>query len=138
MITVPREVIEQVLETLHMQHIESFMSKRISAIEQLEVALKQPNTDLQKDAAELLFALQDAWPYVHQWCTIRSVKERIGDLLCKHGDFADLHESLPTAWMVWWGISEMRPLDRLFKTKAEAEAVARTIKSNTEVRPVSY
>jgi hypothetical protein len=42
------------------------------------------------------------------------------------------------AWIVWWGIGEMRPHNRLFGTRAEAEAFAREIKSNTEIRPVSY
>jgi len=48
-------------------------------------------TELEKDAANLLFALHDAWPYVHQWCTIETRKKRIQSLMVKHGDFADLH-----------------------------------------------
>lgn len=51
-------------------------------------------TPLQKDAANLLFALHDAWPYVHGWCTIKGVKERISALIRKHGDFADIHAEL--------------------------------------------
>jgi hypothetical protein len=47
-------------------------------------------TDLEKDAAALLFALHDAWPYVHQWCTIESKRKSILALMRKHGDFADL------------------------------------------------
>lgn len=46
-------------------------------------------------------------------------------------------EQEPAAWIVWWGIGEMRPHERLFKTNAEAEAFAREIKSNTEIHPVS-
>lgn len=61
----------------------------------LELVTEQPAqqqlTDLQKDAANLLFALQDAWPYVHQWCTIESKKRNIVHLMRKHGDFADLY-----------------------------------------------
>ena len=48
-------------------------------------------SELEKDAANLLFALRDAWPYVHQQCTIESKKKRIQALMRKHGDFADLH-----------------------------------------------
>lgn len=50
-------------------------------------------TPLQQDAMYLLFALQDAWPYVHNNCTIKVRKERISALLKKHGDFADLHNA---------------------------------------------
>jgi hypothetical protein len=53
-----------------------------------------PLTELQKDATNLLFALHDAWPYVHQHCTIQSKKKFIQALIVKHGDFADLQ---PTA-----------------------------------------
>lgn len=42
----------------------------------------------------------------------------------------------PDAWMVWWGLCDMRPHWPPFKTKAEAEAHAAMIKSNTEVRPL--
>ena len=42
----------------------------------------------------------------------------------------------PVAWMVWAGILDMRPVMTLFATKELAEAHARQIKSNTEVRPV--
>lgn len=51
--------------------------------------------ELQKDAVNLLLALSDAWPYIHQWCTIESVKNRISKLLRKYGDFADLMPSSP-------------------------------------------
>lgn len=54
----------------------------------------KPDT-LQSDAGNLLLALGDAWPYVHQWCTIETVKNRIGQLLRKHGDFADLNVAKP-------------------------------------------
>ncbi len=49
-------------------------------------------TGLQKDAANLLFALHDAWPYVQQWCTIQSKKSRILKLIRQHGEFADFHQ----------------------------------------------
>jgi hypothetical protein len=49
-------------------------------------------SEVEKDAANLLFALIDAWPYVHEFCTIKSKKETISALMRKHGDFADLHE----------------------------------------------
>ena len=51
-------------------------------------------SELEKDAADLLFALIDAWPYVHESCTIKSKRDRISALLRKHGDFADLYENM--------------------------------------------
>jgi hypothetical protein len=48
-------------------------------------------SELQKDAANLLFALHDAWPYVHGQCTIESKRKAIQALIVKHGEFADLH-----------------------------------------------
>jgi hypothetical protein len=50
-------------------------------------------TELQKDAPNLLFALHDAWPYVHQWCTIQSKKSSILQLIRKHGEFVDFHKT---------------------------------------------
>jgi len=47
-------------------------------------------SELEKDAANLLFALHDAWPYVHRHCTIESKKKAIQALIVKHGEFADL------------------------------------------------
>ncbi len=52
---------------------------------------------LANDAADLLFALQDAWPYVHRWCTINSKKEKISALLRKHGEFADFWKDIQQA-----------------------------------------
>lgn len=49
-------------------------------------------TELQKDASNLLFALHDSWPYVHQWCTIQSKRARIQNLIQKHGEFSDLRQ----------------------------------------------
>jgi len=49
-------------------------------------------SELQKDAANLLFALSDAWPYVNKSCTINSVRQEVLRLLQKHGDFAELIE----------------------------------------------
>ena len=51
-------------------------------------------SELEKDAASLLFALQDAWPYVHARCTIDSVKNNIQKLMRKHGDFAEIHKEI--------------------------------------------
>lgn len=45
--------------------------------------------ELRDDACNLLFALQAAWPYVHDSCTINSVKDSISDLLKKYGDFPE-------------------------------------------------
>jgi hypothetical protein len=45
---------------------------------------------LEQEKADLLFALHDAWPYVHQWCTIESKRKPIQALIVKHGEFADL------------------------------------------------
>ena len=53
--------------------------------------VQEPLSELEKDAANLLFALHDAWPYVHGHCTIESTKKAIQALMVKHGDFADLH-----------------------------------------------
>lgn len=53
-------------------------------------------TNLELDAAELLFALIDAWPYVHDRCTIKSKRDRITRLMKKHGDFADVNYEQPT------------------------------------------
>jgi hypothetical protein len=52
--------------------------------------VQEPLSELEKDAANLLFALHDAWPYVHGHCTIESTKKAIQALMIKHGDFADL------------------------------------------------
>ena len=60
--------------------------------ENIEETIENTLSELEKDAANLLFALHDAWPYVHQWCTIESTKKSIQALIVKHGDFADLHE----------------------------------------------
>lgn len=49
-------------------------------------------SELQKDAENLLFALSDAWPYVHKSCTINAVRQEVSRLLQKHGDFAELIE----------------------------------------------
>ena len=49
-------------------------------------------SELQTDAVNLLFALSDAWPYVHKSCTIIAVRQEVARLLQKHGDFAELIE----------------------------------------------
>ena len=53
MIMLPREVVEQVLDTLNTTHIEAFMSKRFSSIESLRAAIDRPQRKLtQQDIAD--------------------------------------------------------------------------------------
>lgn len=61
------------------------------ALTQLEAMVGEQKllTELQKDAVPLLFALREAWTYVHAHCTIKSRKDEIHRLIVKHGDFAD-------------------------------------------------
>jgi len=50
----------------------------ITAIKQARSApVQEPLSELEKDAANLLFALHDAWPYVHGNCTIESKRKAI-------------------------------------------------------------
>ena len=65
--------------------------------------VREPLSELEKDAANLLFALHDAWPYVHGNCTIESKRKAIQALIVKHGDFADLHP--PAAQRQWTGLT---------------------------------
>jgi len=65
-------------------------AERIKELEAQAGAEPVALSALEEDAANLLFALHDAWPYVHQWCTIKSRKENIQRLMQKHGDFADI------------------------------------------------
>ena len=66
----------------------------------VKAAVEKPQlTELEKDAANLLFALHDAWPYVHGWCTIEPVKKRIVGLMRKHGDFAEFHSAQRKPWV---------------------------------------
>jgi hypothetical protein len=67
-------------------------------------AVQEPLSELEKDAANLLFALHDAWPYVHGNCTIESKRKAIQALIVKHGDFADLHP--PAAQRQWVGLTD--------------------------------
>lgn len=53
--------------------------------------VQEPLSELQKDAINLLFALHDAWPYVHERCTIAAKKKSIQALISKHGEFAGMH-----------------------------------------------
>jgi hypothetical protein len=77
----------------------------ITAIKQARSApVQEPLSELEKDAANLLFALHDAWPYVHGHCTIESRKKAIQALMVKHGDFADLHP--PAAQRQWVGLTD--------------------------------
>jgi hypothetical protein len=66
--------------------------------------VREPLSELEKDAANLLFALHDAWPYVHGHCTIESTKKAIQALIFKHGEFADLHPT--AAQRTWVGLTD--------------------------------
>lgn len=55
-------------------------------------------TPLEKDAANLLFALHDAWPYIHAHCTVQSLKDHICNLMRRHGDFADIVQQQPLSY----------------------------------------
>lgn len=70
----------------------------------------QHKTELEKDAANLLFALSDAWPYVHGSCSIKAVRNEVSRLLQKHGDFADL-------------IQHKEKVDRSMQLEKENEAL---------------
>ena len=89
------------------------------AITALREALAEPaeqKTELEEDSVNLLFAVHDAWPYVHRHCTIDSIKKRIQALMVKHGDFADLH---PRPSAKWVGLTDEEK-DALYK-QADAE-----------------
>lgn len=58
-------------------------------------ALVGHHTSLHNHATSLLFALQDAWPYVNEHCTIDSKRKSISALLRKHGEFADTDSKPP-------------------------------------------
>jgi len=77
-------------------------TEKSSAVQQAPV--QKTLSELQKDATNLLFALHDAWPYVHQHCTIESNKKAIQALIVKHGDFADLQP--PAAQRPWVGLTD--------------------------------
>lgn len=49
------------------------------------------HSKIRDDAVNLMFALRDAWPYVHQWCHIDLIRNKVLDLIRKHGDFADTY-----------------------------------------------
>ncbi|HET8687643.1 MAG TPA: hypothetical protein VFM18_13410, partial [Methanosarcina sp.] len=51
-------------------------------IKELKESLKQKAED--DNSVDLLMALQDAWPYVHQHCTIQTVRNKIAGLLFSH------------------------------------------------------
>ncbi len=109
----------------------------ISAIKEAlaqEPLEQKPLSELEKDAVNLLFALHDAWPYVHGHCTIESNRKAIQALIVKHGEFADIHTSPP----------QRKPMtdeeiDRLWEmwltqkygsvTKAEGHVFARAIEA---------
>jgi hypothetical protein len=84
------------------------MGKELTALK-AQPAVQEPLSDLQKDAANLLFALHDAWPYVHGNCTIESKRKAIQALIVKHGDFADLHP--PATQRQWIGLTDEEILE---------------------------
>lgn len=89
-----RELLRQALDAISrggMTPNEEFLAAEISAF----LAAEPEADELKDDAFKLLIALQEAWPYVHDGCTIKSKKERITHLLRKHGDFADLYQPRP-------------------------------------------
>jgi len=82
----------QILKDMEQAHYR--LQKRYA---ELESKVGEHLSELQKDAENLLFALHDAWPYVHQWCTIDSKKKNIQALMRKHGDFGDVVVPEPKA-----------------------------------------
>ena len=92
--------------------------------------VQEPLSELEKDAANLLFALHDAWPYVHRHCTIESKKKAIQALMVKHGEFADLQP--PAAQRQWVGLTEDELADIAMQSGAYDEqllAFARAIEA---------
>ena len=95
------EALRMALELLAVAtyHSPDLQAKRTEVIDAGLKALAQsqqePLSELEKDAVNLLFALHDAWPYVHRHCTIESNRKAIQALIIKHGDFADLHPPEP-------------------------------------------
>lgn len=73
-----------------MQEMFTLIDHVCAGIDSPQPAQQRHLSELEKDAANLLFALHDAWPYVHGNCTIESKKKAIQALMVKHGDFADL------------------------------------------------
>lgn len=67
--------------------------------------------------------------------------ERIEDLKeqnkALNQQLADIESSrIPVAYEVWWGLEDMRPCNEVFRYYRDAEALAGTIKSPTEIRPL--
>jgi hypothetical protein len=83
------------LEALKEITLEHGMTEKARTAIKAALEAKDEETELEKDAVNLLFALHDAWPYVHQHCTIEAKKKSIQALIVKHGDFADLHPPPP-------------------------------------------
>jgi hypothetical protein len=65
---------------------------RNALINQVPPAENAKLTELQEDAPALLFALHDAWPYVHSSCTLDRIKKNHRKLMQKHGDFSEFHD----------------------------------------------
>ena len=83
---IPSKAVSQVKA----RHLASLRDALAAAPPAQPATVQELLSELEKDAAYLLFALHDAWPYVHQHCTIQSKKKFIQALIVKHGDFADL------------------------------------------------
>lgn len=67
--------------------------------------------------------------------------ERIEDLKEQNKalkqELADIKAArVPVAYEVWWGLEDMRPCNEVFRYFRDAEALAKTIKSQTEIRPL--
>ncbi len=82
---------------------------------------------------------QFVWPYIHanptHWRPLPEPPESAAAPAQADRD-APVELPEPRAWEVWWGLGSMRPHGTVFRTKAEADAVAASIKSITEVRPL--
>ena len=89
------ETLRLALEALKEITLEHGMTEKARTAIKAALEAKDEETELEKDAVNLLFALHDAWPYVHQHCTIEAKKKSIQALIVKHGDFADLHPPPP-------------------------------------------
>jgi len=64
---------------------------------------------LAAERVELHLGLQDAWPYVHSWSTISSIKDRLAGLLRKHGAFDPFDPPPPLGLRPKFVYEEMDP-----------------------------
>jgi hypothetical protein len=88
-------------ELMRMQGRELKLQMALNTPAAQPAPVQEPLSELEKDAANLLFALHDAWPYVHGNCTIESKKKAIQALIVKHGEFADLHPPAARRQCTW-------------------------------------